>query len=105
MAEADSLLQLAFRVGGRNSVRGQDYGTLLGTSFWSGQLDLEWVVSQWWSPVAFADAGNVGRLDNPMAGFGIGISLLSGIIRFDLAKGINPSRPIRFDLLFQIPSL
>ena len=67
------------------------------------QADVEWVVSQWWSPVLFADAGNVDTFKNPLVGGGVGVSLLSGWLRFDLAKGLTPSSSVRFDVVFRIP--
>jgi hypothetical protein len=38
-----------------------------------------------------------------MVGAGIGTSLLNGLIRFDLSKGIDPWNEVRFDLAFRAP--
>jgi hypothetical protein len=99
----DSIPQMLFRVGGPWTVRAFDYGTRRGRSLWSAQLDLEWVVSEWWSPVLFGDVGNVDELRDPLVGAGIGLSLLSGWVRLDLAKGLQPWSSVRFDAAFQIP--
>jgi hypothetical protein len=34
----------------------------------------------------------------PISGGGIGLSVLDGLFRFDIAKGIRPNRGIRVDL-------
>lgn len=102
-AFADPLPQAEFRAGGPETVRGYGYGVRTGRSFWSAQLDLEWAVSQWWSPVVFGDVGDTAYDSTPLAGVGVGVSALSGWMRLELAKGLNPSRSLRADLHFQIP--
>ncbi len=99
----DSLPQLQYRVGGPATVRGYSYGTRRGDALWSAQADAEWVVSQWWSPVAFVDVGGTDSFRDPLVGLGVGASLLSGWMRVEFAKGVNPSTDIRVDVLFQMP--
>ena len=103
---ANDLPQLRFRVGGPETVRGYTYGVRRGDHFWSAQWEQELGDPTWWAPVIFADVGDVVTPDytfDPLVGLGFGASLLSGWVRLDLAKGVNPSTAVRFDLLFRMP--
>ena len=92
--------QRLFYVGGSNTVRGQPAGALSGPVFWLGRAELgsSNVAAR---PVLFADFGWAGARGDltkpglPLSGVGIGSSFLDGLIRFDLAKGINPDRKVR----------
>lgn len=100
----DSLPQLFLAVGGPETVRGYGYGTRSGRSMWSGQFDFTLGTRSVITPVIFADVGNVGGSPfDPLASVGGGVSLLSGMIRFNLAKGLSPKSGLRFDLLFRAP--
>jgi len=87
-------------LGGAHTVRGQPAGALGGNSFWLGRAELgsSFVLAR---PVVFADIGwagdrsSFGTPGKPISGAGIGASFLDGMIRFDLAKGIQPSRSLR----------
>ncbi|MGQ0703644.1 MAG: ShlB/FhaC/HecB family hemolysin secretion/activation protein [Gemmatimonadales bacterium] len=104
------LPQLAFRAGGQASVRGFDYGYRRGEAFWAVQTD----VTPWRGavrPVVFLDAGQAGRLDSltstrMLIGGGLGLSVLNGLLRFDLSHPVSP-RPegmgLRLDLVFGAP--
>jgi hypothetical protein len=98
------LPQMRYRVGGPKTVRGYEYGEQSGRTIWSAQGDLEWIVSQWWSPVLFADIGGVDFSDTPLVGLGVGVSLFSGWMRFDLARGMTMGGGFRFDVLLGIPT-
>jgi hemolysin activation/secretion protein len=102
----DSIPQLDFRVGGPFTVRGYDYGYRRAAGGWAAQLDWALRRSGWlWTPVVFADVGDVyrgGRFD-PLVGVGGGLSLLGGFIRLNAAWGLNPRTDFRFDLLFRAP--
>lgn len=95
----DAMSQLAFRVGGPHTVRGYDYGVRTGREFWSAQLDLAVARSSFWAPVVFFDAGDTFTAD-PMMGAGAGLSLVNGLLRFNLSKGLRPTTGLRFDLSF-----
>ena len=97
------LPQMSYRVGGPSTVRGYDYGLETGRTFWSVQGDIEWVVSQWWSPVVFADLGGIDFSGTPLVGVGVGLSLLSGWTRIDLARGMTMGGGYRLDVLLGIP--
>jgi len=96
--------QMYFRIGGPSTVRGYGYGSDVGRTFWSIQGDLEWVVSQWWSPVFFADMGGIDFSDTPLVGAGLGLSLLSGWARVDLSRGMTHGAGFRLDVTLGIPT-
>jgi hypothetical protein len=102
LARGDSLQQLAVRLGGPQTVRGYDYGTRVSRELWSAQLDLALVRSRLIAPVVFVDVGDTFTAD-PLVGTGLGLSLLNGLIRFNLSKGVRPETDLRFDLLFRAP--
>ncbi len=108
-AATKSLLpQVAFRAGGMHTVRGFDYGTLRGQSFWSAQLDVSPIGGSF-RPVGFVDAGWAGPLDGfgrgrALVGAGLGLSVYStllrtGVVRFDVSRALSPGRrTLRFDI-------
>ena len=88
-------------------MRGFDYGERRGQAFWATQLDLAPIRGRL-RPVAFIDAGQAARAEDlfsskALVGGGIGISLFSGLIRFDLSHPISPDTggKVRFDLVVQ----
>jgi hypothetical protein len=100
VARGDALPQLNFRLGGPNTVRGFPYGTRAARQFWAAQVDYSINRSAALAPVVFADVGDTFTSD-PMVGVGFGLSVLNGVIRLDLSKGIRPSTEVRFDLAFR----
>jgi hypothetical protein len=98
------LPQSAFRLGGLNTVRGFDYGTLRGQAFWAAQLDVTPLPSRI-RPVLFLDAGQAGPADGlfstrALVGAGLGLSLLRGGLRFDVSRRLSPDvARLRFDLV------
>jgi hemolysin activation/secretion protein len=102
ITRGDSLPQLALRLGGPGTVRGYAYGTRTGRELWAAQLDLAIVRSRVVAPVVFVDLGDTFAAD-PLIGTGVGLSLLNGLVRFNLAKGLRPDESVRFDLLFRAP--
>jgi hemolysin activation/secretion protein len=95
---------MAFRLGGISTVRGFDYGTLVGQAFWSAQLDFTPLPSRI-RPVLFVDAGQAGRASGlfdtkALVGAGVGVSLLRGALRFDLSRRLSPDiARLRFDVV------
>lgn len=87
-------------LGGAHTVRGQPTGAMAGNAFWLGRVELgsSFVLAR---PVVFADIGwagersDFGNPGTPMSGAGAGLSVMDGMIRFDLAKGIEPNRTLR----------
>ena len=93
-------IQKMFFVGGPQTVRGVDAGSEIGDAFWltRAELGLKGKVVR---PVFFGDVGWAGNRDDwqhpgtPLAGAGVGMSVLDGLVRFDAAKAINPSNGVR----------
>jgi hypothetical protein len=87
-------------LGGAHTVRGQPAGALSGNSFWLGRAEVgsSFALAR---PVVFVDFGwagdrsSFGNPGKPISGAGIGASFLDGMIRFDIAKGIEPNRSLR----------
>ena len=98
-------IQRAFYVGGLHTVRGQRArlgAGRVGDAFWFGRAELG-RSSMALRPAIFHDAGwagpreDVGGGYRPMSGAGFGLSLLDGLVRMDLSRGIRPEKNWRFD--------
>jgi hypothetical protein len=104
IASTPALPQSAFRLGGLNTVRGFDYGTLVGQAFWATQLDVAPLPGRI-RPVLFVDAGQAGAADGlfrtqALVGAGAGLSFFRGAIRFDVSRRLSPDGArLRFDLV------
>jgi hypothetical protein len=106
-ATEDLPVQRAFYVGGLHTVRGQsarpDTLGFVGNSMWLGRGELG-LAAIWAKPVLFYDVGWAGRREDftkpgrPLSGAGVGLSLLDGLIRTDLSRGIWPEKHWRLDL-------
>jgi len=99
-------VQRQFILGGAETVRGQRPGAGVGESYWMGRLELGRGITAG-RLVAFGDVGWAGPRDlwskpgRALSGAGVGLSLLDGMIRADLARGIYPSKRLRFDLYLE----
>jgi hypothetical protein len=99
----DVPVQRFWFLGGPHTVRGQDAGTAAGNAYWLGRLELG-TGSVSLRPVLFADIGWAGDRGDwshpgvPMSGAGFGLSLLEGVVRFDVARGIRPANGWRLDM-------
>jgi hypothetical protein len=108
VALGDTLQQLQLRLGGPQTVRGYAYGTRRDRSFWSAQLDYALLESAWITPVLFADVGDTFD-GEPLVGVGAGVSLLSGLVRFDFSKALRAplsgveAPDLRFDIRLRAP--
>jgi hypothetical protein len=93
-------------LGGVATVRGQEPGTRAGDSYWLGRAELGRTFAQV-RPTIFYDLGWAGSRSafarglRPMGGAGVGVSALDGLIRFDMAHGIEPNHAWRADLYTQ----
>ncbi len=74
----------------------------MGRDFWSAQIDYAIGRSQFAAPVVFFDVADTFTSD-PLMGVGLGLSLVNGLIRFSLSKGVRPTNSVRFDLAFSAP--
>ena len=96
--------QRRWYLGGTQTIRGQRPDTARsGNAYWFSRLELGRPVSAI-RPMVFADIGWVGdrtayrEVGRPMSGVGIGASLLDGLIRADVSRGIFPQRRVRVDV-------
>ena len=89
-------------LGGTQTVRGERPGTQSGNAFWLGRAEFA-LSANIIRPVVFADLGWAGdrthldRVGVPMSGAGFGWSILDGLVRFDIARGIHPEKQWRVD--------
>jgi hypothetical protein len=97
----DELPQMQLRVGGPRTVRGYDYGTRAGARGWAAQLDAGLRRHGVLMPMVFADVGNVTGGGRPLVGVGAGLSVLAGLLRFDVSRGLSPTTELRFDMGFR----
>jgi hypothetical protein len=95
--------QRSFQLGGLHTVRGIKPGTKSGSAFWMGRAELA-ISRGVVKPVVFGDVGWAGdrrQFSSPgraMSGVGLGASVLDGMIRFDVARGLYPQKAFRIDL-------
>ncbi len=95
-------VQRLFYLGGLQTVRGQTALTASGDAFWLGRAEIGTSnpASRF---IVFGDVGWAGPRaqwsmpGRPLSGAGVGWSLLDGLVRFDLARGLFPSQQWRFD--------
>lgn len=97
-------MQRRWFLGGAHTVRGQRADTAQsGNAYWLGRLELGRSM-QGIRPVVFGDIGWVGdrttwrNVARPMSGAGVGASVMDGLIRFDVSRGIYPRKRMRVDL-------
>ncbi len=90
-------------LGGTQTIRGERPDTALsGNAYWFGRVELG---RQFGAvrPTLFSDVGWVGdrshmaQIGRPLSGVGSGVSLMDGLIRFDLARGLYPQQRWRSD--------
>jgi hypothetical protein len=90
-------------LGGTETVRGQRPGLgagQAGNAFWLARTELAYGVGVV-RPVLFGDIGWAGDrtrwrdIGQPMSGVGVGTSILDGLVRFDVARGIYPEKAWR----------
>jgi hypothetical protein len=87
--------QREWQMGGTHTVRGFAPGTLSGNSYWLARAELG-LGGSVLRPLVFYDAGWAGPRDEWSAssgnlrGAGAGLSFMEGLVRFDLARGVDP---------------
>jgi len=86
-------VQRSFFLGSSATLRGFHSNEYLGASFWRARGELATDVAAA-RVSAFSDLGWVGprasfRLDDPLASVGLGISLLDGLVRLDVARAVR----------------
>jgi len=95
--------QRRWYLGGTHTIRGQSPDTSQsGTAFWMARLEAGRTI-QGVRPVIFSDIGWTGDrnrmrdIGRPLSGVGAGLSLLDGLMRFDVARGLFPRNQWRVD--------
>jgi len=82
-------------LGGSRTVRGQKPGAEAGNAFWISRAEIAHGVGVV-RPVLFGDIGWAGdrtqwrTIGQPLSGAGAGLTIMDGLIRFDVARGITP---------------
>lgn len=111
-------VQRLWFLGGTHTVRGQPPGEISGDAYWFGRLELAQDLFRVGHLALFGDAGWAGprstllqrpvfrrRVGDPapgaISGAGVGLSLLDGLVRTDLAKGLHPARAWRTHLYLE----
>jgi hypothetical protein len=97
--------QRRWYLGGAHTIRGQAADTAQsGNAYWLGRLEIGRAV-QGVRPVVFGDIGWVGdradwqrNVGRPLSGAGVGASIMDGLIRFDVSRGIYPRKRFRVDM-------
>jgi hypothetical protein len=92
----DEPIQQSFFLGGGTTLRGFDQGSLRGPAFWRARAE---IASGFAGARAglFTDAGWAGArsafsLSDPAVAVGLGASLLDGLVRLDVARGVRRGR-------------
>jgi hemolysin activation/secretion protein len=88
-------IQRYWFLGGTHTVRGLRPGTAAGNAFWMARAEGGYGFSAV-RPVIFGDIGWAGDrtawsdVGTPLSGVGAGFSILDGLVRFDVARGLQP---------------
>ncbi len=90
----DSLPQREFRLGGSRTLRGYAPGAFRGASAWAAGADIG-LLRGALVPVVFVDAGQVAAsglsfTGAPLFSYGVGVSLLEGVMRLHAARPVEP---------------
>lgn len=107
-AWGDVPLQRNWFLGGASSLRGYPASLLAGEAFGRGRLELARVLSGV-SVAGFTDAGWTGRAlrdldaDEALWSLGVGASVLDGLLRLDVARGLRGPRQTRWDFYLDAP--
>jgi hemolysin activation/secretion protein len=89
-------IQRNWFLGGTHTVRGLRPGTGVGDAFWLARAEAGYGFSAV-RPVIFGDIGWAGDraswsdVGTPLSGVGAGFSILDGLVRFDVARGLQPA--------------
>jgi hypothetical protein len=99
-------VQRWFYLGGSQTIRGQHAGAMAGETFWMSRAEVGSGNTMFRS-VLFGDIGWAGASDawrhpgRPASGVGLGTSIMDGLIRFDVARGIFPRSGMKVDLYLE----
>jgi hemolysin activation/secretion protein len=86
-------LQHLWYVGGAGTLRGYNSGVLTGQSFWRGRAEIGYgmpaVRLVGFSDLAWAGPRDAFSNSKPLLSVGAGISMMDGILRLDVARGLR----------------
>lgn len=93
LTSKDAPLQHRWYLGGANSLRGYAGSVISGEAFWRGRAEIGYGMPAI-KLVGFSDVGWAGTRDQydvgkPLLSAGVGASMLDGIVRFDVARGLR----------------
>ncbi|NOT06639.1 MAG: hypothetical protein HOP28_00375 [Gemmatimonadales bacterium] len=93
-----------FYLGGPATLRGYDGAVTSGESYWRARAEVGNAFPGFRLAI-FSDLGWAGersafRSGKPLLGSGVGVSLLDGLVRLDLARAMRGTKGWRFDLYF-----
>lgn len=95
-------IQRNWFLGGSQTVRGLRPATGVGNAFWMTRAEVAHGIGVI-RPVLFGDLGWAGdrtkwrEIGKPLAGVGAGFSVMDGLVRFDVARGLQPEKQWRVD--------
>ncbi|MCC7194332.1 MAG: hypothetical protein IT356_02120 [Gemmatimonadaceae bacterium] len=95
--------QRMFYLGGGQTIAGQNALTAAGSAFWMVRTEIG-TRNPGFRTIAFGDLGwagaraDIGRPGRALSGAGVGWSVLDGLARMDIARGIWPAAQWRLDL-------
>jgi hemolysin activation/secretion protein len=95
--------QRGFQLGGLQTVRGLKPGTASGNAFWMGRGEFA-INGGVVKPVLFGDIGWAGdrrdftKTGRLLSGVGVGASVMDGLFRLDVARGMWPTKGVRVDV-------
>ncbi len=101
--------QRLYYLAGPQTVRSFEPGQIAGEAFWLARVELA-VGYPLFRLVGFSDFGSAGELPDlgsvdPFVAVGGGFSLLDGLLRADLARGVHGSGPLRWQFLLYLDAL
>lgn len=99
--------QRQYQLGGLRTIRGELPGTQGGDAYWFTRAELGTRQGAF-RPVVFYDIGWAGSRKSfssgrAQQGAGVGLGLLDGLLRFDIARGIFPFKGWRSDFYLEAP--
>ncbi len=97
-------LQHHWYLGGSGTLRGYNSGVMVGTSFWRARGEIGYGLPAV-RLIGFSDLGWAGPRDQfskskPLLAVGAGVSVLDGILRFDVARGLREPKGWTTSLYF-----
>jgi hypothetical protein len=99
--------QRLWYVGGPYTVRGYRAGEMVGDAFWMGRAELS-KGRPLIKPAVFVDVGWAGsrldwdQLDRRIIGVGAGASMLDGLVRLDVTRGLDRDKRWRLDAYLEV---